>query len=414
MVLALLALATPGWADGLPDRYVVDTPWWERGPPAPPQATLPPAVRPVALGEFEPGDGLLVVSWEADLDPTMVPMVAAAAAAGWPVVACERDPEQGAANRAALAAAGVDPGRIFWPSCPLDTVWVRDFGPLVLLDADGGRRVGDMRYARYRPQDDAFPQRFGAWIGAPVHDVPLRMEGGNLLPDGRGGCLSTHALYDGRAPVDRAEAERHLAATAGCDRVTWLEPLPDEATGHVDMFLTLVDADTVLLGEADPETSPGAAAALDANAEVLRAAGYEVLRLPMPPAVDLDGDNVIDHATFLNGLWLNDGERRLWLYPAYPDAHPALGEAVAAQLEAALPGVEAVPVPAEAAIVLGGALHCLARVVPAEGWPDPCGDAWTFNDGECVASARCGSAPGSAAVGLAALGAALSLVRRRR
>ncbi|MCB9759196.1 MAG: agmatine deiminase family protein [Alphaproteobacteria bacterium] len=323
-----------------------------------------------APGEYTPGQIALVASWPASLDASFVPLVGALRESGLPVWVCERDAETGASAVAALDAAGLLDARVYLEPCALDSIWMRDYGPLFLEDAAGRPVFGDPTYLVGRDQDDAFPAALGQRLAVPVVEVPLKLDGGNLLPDGEGGCVTTTQLLVRNPERDAVEAA--LTDTAGCARVIWLEPIDGERTGHVDVFLTFAGPGQALLGASDPVEDPDNAAALDRNAEALLDAGYDVRRVPMPPHGDLDGDTVEDHPTWLNGV-LAEGDRPLWIVPSYAEAPPERRAEALAAFAAAMPEREVVEVPADALVTLGGALHCVTRVMPAPTWA-PCVD----------------------------------------
>src|SRR5207253_2300744 len=75
----------------------------------------------------------------------------------------------------------VDPAR-------LQTVWMRDYGPIILKSKKDGRRiVGDMGYFSNRHLDDSLPSQYAKMRGWERRDVEsLKLEGGNFMTDGKG------------------------------------------------------------------------------------------------------------------------------------------------------------------------------------------------------------------------------------
>ena len=53
-------------------------------------------------------------------------------------------------------------------------------------------------------------------------------------------------------------------------------------------------------------------------------------------------------------------------------------------MEAAMPGVTIVDVPADDVITYGGAIHCVTKTIPVLAWPSPCTDGYDFNDEDCT------------------------------
>ncbi len=116
---------------------------------------------------------------------------------------------------------------------PLDDSWVRDNGPIVTFDADGGRVALDFSFnawgEKFLPYDDdaLLVARWAAATGMTRRPVPLVLEGGSIAVDGAGTLVTTEQclLHLNRNPGrsrtgDRAGAARrtgrhhhHLAAT---------------------------------------------------------------------------------------------------------------------------------------------------------------------------------------------------------
>ena len=92
-------------------------------------------------------------------------------------------------------------------------------------------------YYERRPRDNGEPRAFASAAGLPLEQSPLRMEGGNLLSNGRGLCVTSDAAVDfnfGRQRWARAaQLLRAALKRYGCHETVILESLEDEATGWV-------------------------------------------------------------------------------------------------------------------------------------------------------------------------------------
>jgi agmatine/peptidylarginine deiminase len=246
----------------------------------------------------------------------------------------------------------------------LDTQWIRDYGPLFVRGESGQIAIVDATYQNEdRRQDDGVPQALGKAVGIPVVQLPLVVEGGNLLSNGKGLFLTTSALLCKNDPdgTDDGSVREQLASHLGCEHLVVLDPLVGEPTGHVDMFATFTDSQTVVLAACDSEADPVNAALLDGNAARLAAVPppygpLRVVRIPMPPHIDgvwRTYNNVI----FANGALLMPTYGRL----------DRQGERIAAErFEEMLPGWQIVPIDASALIRMDGALHCISMNVPAD------------------------------------------------
>jgi agmatine deiminase len=210
--------------------------------------------------------------------------------------------------------------RINWFITPLNGIWIRDFGAEVLVTPEGNFQFVDMGYYSSsragcaatpdqmpsRPSDDVSPTRFAPNLlsGVEVFRPMLRTEGGNLQTDGLGTCV--HMQRDVLAAnrftgagiswmYTQEELDSVYTNFYNCDRVITLEsfrPDPGPATlgqrnviDHVDMFMTFVSPQTVIVGRLDPEDAafdPNNAAILERNAQTLSDAGYNIVRIPQP------------------------------------------------------------------------------------------------------------------------------------
>jgi len=220
---------------------------------------------------------------------------------------------------ATLRARGFDDdmiSRINWFNAPLNGIWIRDYGAVVVVTPDGAFQFVDMGYYSGqiagcpqtvdqinagRPSDDVSPTRFAPSFlktGVDVFRPPLRTEGGNLQTDGQGTCV--HMRRDvlqqnnfSRWQYSQEDLDAVYQQFFNCWQVITLNSLAPDPEGvfyrtnidHVDMFVSFVSAQTVIVGRMDPEDAkvdPTNAAILDSNADLLNGAGYNVVRVPMP------------------------------------------------------------------------------------------------------------------------------------
>ena len=265
---------------------------------------------------------------------------------------------------------------------PARTMWARDYGPLFVRRRDGTVAIIDAEYAQGVYDTEAAPEDLvPAWLGwqfdLDAMDVPLRLDGGNLLTNGDGLCVTTSALVD--ANLDRGYGEDHIRVLLQyLFRIkTWinLRPLAEEETEHVDMFLTFLAENVAVVAQCDPRDDPINAFILEQAAERLvglptRKGPMKVYRVPMPDPKDgvwRSYTNVI----LANGVLL---------VPSYSDVDPAIEREVLALYGRLLPTWEVVPINVDSLIRLGGALHCVATHVPAFVPVDP--DTLKFWAGE--------------------------------
>lgn len=322
----------------------------------PPRTLHALASRPVAarlVGDFEPVPRA-VLALSAGFPHTLTPLVEALAAEVHVDVLVQRDAGKRHATRFIAALAPDVQARVTLLPHVVDSPWVRDYGPLQLRDADGTVRWLDARYVE-RPHDDAIPLRLGEHVGVTVAPLPVSLDGGALASDGQGRCISTLDYFETHAiPRGGATLSRDLLPAIGCTSLTLVRALLEEDTGHVDMFMQFLDEETLAVSSVDPSADPDQAQRLDdATADVRAAwaslgATLHIVRVPM--GIDLSGDFL----PYVNGIRVGNA----FLMPAYYDAPSPTERRATAALEAAMPGVAIVRIPAAEMADLGGALHC--------------------------------------------------------
>lgn len=264
------------------------------------------------------------------------------------------DAELEDAARATLSEAGVDTARVRFHRIATDDGWMRDCGPVFLVDDAGGRLAVDFGFdawgGKYPPWecDAAAGAAVAGAAGVERVACPTVVEGGAIEGDGRGTLLTTgRCLLDpARGPGRTRESlERLLADQLAVQRVVWLEGEieGDDTDGHVDQLARFV--------------APGRVVAVPQEATLapLRAAGLDVLELPPTPAVRVAGAAV--PASYAN-FYLANG---VVLVPTFgvPEDARALG-----LLGELLADRRVVAIPSRALAVGLGAIHCVTQQEP--------------------------------------------------
>jgi len=284
--------------------------------------------------------------------------VANAIAAFEPVIVVV-DPSQVADARPSLA------GEVELVPVPLDDSWIRDSGPIFLLNDAGERAVVDFRFngwgGRYLPydRDDALPAALAAHFGIPRYEAPIVLEGGAITVDGEGTLVTTASCLENvnRNPdTTRADLDRVLRDYLGAELVIWFAngwSQTRDTDGHVDGIAMFVrPGELLLLDPADP-TDPDARAAFN-NKELLStqpdAHGRPITVVPLDPGAVVD----IPYAN----IYLGNG------FAVVPGGTSA-DEVVLEQVAAALPEREVVQVPARTLHEGGGGPHCITQQVPS-------------------------------------------------
>ncbi|MFP4052303.1 MAG: agmatine deiminase family protein [Phycisphaerae bacterium] len=325
---------------------------------------------PHSLGmaaEFAPQGALIIGAGEMVLqhEQLFVQFVSAAHEHA-EVIALVNDEEQLMRGQELLCDSNLPEDAARFLVVPVESMWVRDFGPLFVQCSDGQVRIFDTVYAQDDGDEDSLdvdndvPRALGTVMKLPVVRMKLRIEGGNLLNNGDGLCVTSTTPIGVNAShglVDTGVAEE--LSQLGFRRWLYLRPLEGEPTGHVDMFVQFLAPNVVVVGQYDPSEDPVNAAICDEAAATLAredtsAGPMQVHRIPMP------AHSEENWRTYTNGVLL-DGAA---LIPVYSGVDPNTEAEALAVYRKLLPGRKIVPINCDSVIPLGGALHCVSMNVP--------------------------------------------------
>jgi agmatine deiminase len=248
---------------------------------------------------------------------------------------------------------------------PIDDSWIRDSGPIFLIDEVGRRAVADFRFngwgGRYLPcdRDNALPAALAAHFGISRYEAPMVLEGGAITVDGEGTVVTTASCLQNanRNPgVSRAELDRVLRDCLGVGTTIWFAngwSHTRDTDGHIDGIAMFArPGELLLLDPADP-ADPDAGGAT-ANKELLSAnrdakgRTIDVVSLDPGEPVDIPYANV----------YLGNG---FAVVPGGSSADAVVRE----QIAKAFPDREVVQVPARTLHEGGGGPHCITQQVPS-------------------------------------------------
>lgn len=247
---------------------------------------------------------------------------------------------------------------------PLDSVWIRDYGPWFIYTRDGDREVVDLIYNRPRPLDDKFPSFFAKHYHWKSHRGNLVLAGGNLILDGYGVAIMTDVVFDpeqgGNPELTSKQLRQHLKDYFNCHTVYVLEDMEKDGTGHIDMFCKLLDRRTLVVGKYE-KPSHGAGDnyhILDSNADRLARCqnglgeDFAVHRIAMPP---YDGATY----TYTNSLIVNAKV----LVPTYGCRQDEEALDLYRRL---MPGHKIIGYDCSGIIGANGAIHCITDLVMSD------------------------------------------------
>jgi agmatine deiminase len=201
--------------------------------------------------------------------------------------------------------------RVRFIHTPIDNVWIRDYGPTAVYQKSTGKTC--LIANQYLPNGEPFhkkdvevPIEIGRYYGFPVYRLPIIIEGGNIISDGKGTSIMFDSVLKRNPDITEEMLEKILKDYYGIHRLILLECLSGEITGHVDMVVRFVDADTIMIAESDPgykwhEDFEKIAIKLSA---LTSATGnrYRIIRVPV---ADNNNDS-LNFWSYINSLIVND------------------------------------------------------------------------------------------------------------
>jgi agmatine/peptidylarginine deiminase len=327
--------------------------------------TDPPDSIVYTPAEFDSVTGV-IFAWEAY--PTLLTDLIKEVAeddTAWVVV--DNTSEQNSVSNT-LSNANVNMDRVVFQVIETNSVWVRDYGPWWIIEPENSLAIIDLVYNRPRPLDDTYPESAAGYFGINYYGLGLIEAGGNMLLDGQGAVIVSNVIFDGSQGFDptltQDQLEQYFLDYFGVHKVIVTPHLINDGTGHIDMFVKIINDSTIIVGEYENQSAgyPGnydicnQVASQLANETNGAGRPFNIVRMPMPPY-----NNGITY-TYINSLIVNNKV----LVPIYGiSTEFANDDSVLALYETIMPGVEAVGFDCNQIIPANGAIHCIAMKVPA-------------------------------------------------
>ena len=288
------------------------------------------------------------------------------------------DAQTGQHATSVLTQANADMTSVKLWELPTDRSWVRDSGPIFVVNGKGERAVLDWHFnawAKYSDWtlDDKIPAFVAGKYGLPRweprhkgHRVVL--EGGSIDVNGEGLLLTTEECLlsktqERNPPFDRAGYERVFADYLGVKKVLWLGRgiVGDDTHGHVDDLARFVSPRTVVtVVENNPADENYAI--LQENLDRLKgmtdAGGgkLELIPLPMPRPLVFDGMRL--PASYAN-FYIANG---IVIVPTFNDPADRVALGTLAEL---FPDREVVGIHCVDLVWGLGTLHCMTQQEPS-------------------------------------------------
>ncbi|MBI4615464.1 MAG: agmatine deiminase family protein [Planctomycetes bacterium] len=240
--------------------------------------------------------------------------------------------------------AGVGNTDHSYVTAPVDTIWIRDYGPLFMKN-QGRLEVVDLQYYPGRDNDDAIPGVVARADGYPVRPLSLYWEGGNYTSDGQGNTWSTNWLYGANTNYTQSQVNSKVSQAFTGKHNTLEYQLNDGGTRHLDMFASWVGPTRVILSRfpAGHQNYDR----MERNATKLRGMGYTLTR------IDQADSGYSSHA---NSILVN----KVAFVPTYGNATTDAAALTAYQGA----GYRAIGVDCRRIIQWSGAVHCITITVP--------------------------------------------------
>jgi len=275
------------------------------------------------------------------------------------------DPSQAADARSRVPSENVEVLEL-----PIDDSWLRDSGPIILTDGNGGRAGVDFRFnawgeafAPYE-NDAAVSAALLAHLGIPRIESAMVLEGGSIAVDGGGLLVTTEQclLDPSRNPeLGYREIVSELEERLGVEQVVWLGEglLEDVDTdGHVDNIFAFCEPGKAVLQTVAEESDPNWASVRE-NLRRLEAAGIEVVELELLPRIPGEDDGVV--VVPYTNFYVANGA----LIVPVGTVDPDMDAEALRRLGHLYPGREAIGIDGRTLALGGGGIHCITQQVPA-------------------------------------------------
>ncbi|MGJ3239304.1 MAG: agmatine deiminase family protein [Anaerolineae bacterium] len=245
-----------------------------------------------------------------------------------------------------------------------DDIWIRDYGPIVGIAANGQRVALNATYdvlPQYPQADDnGMTARWSAHHDLAVQPLDLHTEGGNLWSDGQGTLIMSSQIFYSNRYYTRDTLLDYLHRVLQFEKLIITPRLTLEETGHVDLLVKLGSADTVFVSRADSFSTEEVLRKTkrlferETNAHGNR---YQVVELPTP-SLYLNWFTYTIRRGYTNALTVNNQV----LVPVFGIKQDDQALRIYQQH---MPGYRIVPIESAVGINGGGAVHCMTKEIPS-------------------------------------------------
>jgi agmatine deiminase len=253
-----------------------------------------------------------------------------------------------------------------------EDIWIRDYGPTFIVNP----AISEIAMVRWRfnawgekyknlIRDKKIPGIMNGWLGLPVFEPGIILEGGSIDVNGRGTIMTTRSclLNPNRNPgYTESDIEGFLMEYLGADHVIWLKEgiTGDDTDGHIDDIARFTGPSTVVCASEDDRTDDNYQA-LEENYDILvRSVDQDgnplrVVKLPMPDQVRCGDDRY--PASYTNFYIGNS----VVVVPVFNDPHDSTALKILGPL---FPGRKIIGIDARAMVEGRGTYHCATQQQP--------------------------------------------------
>ena len=256
---------------------------------------------------------------------------------------------------------------------PLYDLWVRDTGPVFVVNEKGEKAGVDFNFNGWgEKQTFSRDAKVAAFVakqaGVPRIQSNLILEGGGIEVDGHGTAIITEScvLNDNRNPgVSKTQCERELKQLLGLKKIIWLPGIKgrDITDGHTDFYARFARPGVVVAGY-DPDPDSFDHAVTKRHLDILRAATdaqgrkLDVVVLEAPTDIREDFANDDFAAGYINFYVCNGAV----IAPEFGDKRT--DAAAKKALQRAFPDREVVQINIDGIAAGGGGIHCTTQQEP--------------------------------------------------
>jgi len=273
---------------------------------------------------------------------------------------------------------------------PGNSVWLRDYGPHFIWQ-DDALCIVDSHYYPSRFLDNFIPTLLGDnHFIMPTYDMGLYYSGGNFQPGPNQTGFVTSLInldnpsYQG---FDETFIAKLYKIYQGIEELHIMPQLPTsvDGTGHIDMWMYIIDEDTVIISEFKPGSNQQAIEITNNAVDYMEELGFEVYRTPAWNANHPD-NNYPTHWTYTNSFRVNNRIFIPTFGETYTDYADEDAQALSVFQNAAGPDVEIVQIDCYPIIWAAGAIHCIVMQVPRFTKSNPAAHVIWPDGGELIVS----------------------------